>query len=363
MAALAADTPREWMDVGQYKDYPVNALSQIYKGSLVSADATGNAIASADTAGTTFLGIATENALGGASDGDTWIRVEMGRAVKLVCTSITQAMVGDSMFVVDSGTVDDAAGATNDILVGVLVEYVSATSGWVFVGLGSTIIPVAGVTASSAELNLLDGTTAGTVVASKALAVGATKNLDTLVIADGGLYLGAGAGTSVTSTAAELNILDGALTTYGELNKLDESTATGCGFLYASGTISSAELLALRATQIELVATPGVGLALVPYMFTCFLDHGGTDYVQTAGADHMALMYNGGVEIAEVGSEAQCTALLEAGADAQFAWPMILGWIPTANKGIELDNNGGNEWTTGDGVLDWYLIYAIVPVA
>lgn len=65
------------------------------------------------------------------------------------------------------------------------------------------------VTASGAELNLIDGTVAGTAVASKALALGADKNVDTIAVADGGLKLGAGAGTAVTATAAELNKMDG----------------------------------------------------------------------------------------------------------------------------------------------------------
>ncbi|RPJ24409.1 MAG: hypothetical protein EHM35_16375 [Planctomycetaceae bacterium] len=39
--------------------------------------------------------------------------------------------------------------------------------------------------------------------------MGTNKELDTLVIADSGLKLGAGAGTAVTATAAELNLLDG----------------------------------------------------------------------------------------------------------------------------------------------------------
>lgn len=67
------------------------------------------------------------------------------------------------------------------------------------------------VTASAAELNLLDDAVAGTAVASKALALGANKNVDTLAIADGGLKLGAGAGTAVTATATELNKLAGAV--------------------------------------------------------------------------------------------------------------------------------------------------------
>lgn len=62
-----------------------------------------------------------------------------------------------------------------------------------------------GVTATTAEINLIDGAVAGTAVASKALALGADKNVDVLAIADGGLKLGAGAGTAVTATAVELN--------------------------------------------------------------------------------------------------------------------------------------------------------------
>lgn len=47
---------------------------------------------------------------------------------------------------------------------------------------------------------------AGTVEASKVVLLGANKNIDTIAIADGGLKLGAGAGTAVGATAAELNI-------------------------------------------------------------------------------------------------------------------------------------------------------------
>lgn len=61
------------------------------------------------------------------------------------------------------------------------------------------------MTASADELNLNDGSVAGTAVASKALVLGTNKNVDTLAIADGGLKLGAGAGTAVTATADELN--------------------------------------------------------------------------------------------------------------------------------------------------------------
>ena len=56
---------------------------------------------------------------------------------------------------------------------------------------------------SESEKSKLDGITAGTVLANKAVVVGANKNVDVLAIAD--LKLGAGAGTSVTASAVELN--------------------------------------------------------------------------------------------------------------------------------------------------------------
>ena len=72
------------------------------------------------------------------------------------------------------------------------------------------------VTASAAELNLIDTSVAGTAVASKALVLGANKNVDVLAVAD--LKLGAAAGTSVTATAAELNKLAGSTITAAQLN-------------------------------------------------------------------------------------------------------------------------------------------------
>jgi len=82
-----------------------------------------------------------------------------------------------------------------------------------------------GTLATAAELNLLDGSIAGTAVATKALVLGADKNIDTLSIAASGLKIGAGAGTTVTATAAELNILTGVTATAAEINDLAGKTS------------------------------------------------------------------------------------------------------------------------------------------
>lgn len=72
------------------------------------------------------------------------------------------------------------------------------------------------MTASSTELNFLDTSVAGTSVAGKAAVLGSNKELDEFHTA--ALYIGAGAGTQVTSTAAEVNITDGGDTTEKVLN-------------------------------------------------------------------------------------------------------------------------------------------------
>ena len=74
-----------------------------------------------------------------------------------------------------------------------------------------------GVTSTASELNLVDGSSAGTIVNSKSVIYGSSGEVNgtTLQIA----------GSSITSTAAELNILDGVTSTATELNLVDGSTA------------------------------------------------------------------------------------------------------------------------------------------
>lgn len=135
------------------------------------------------------------------------------------------------------------------------------------------------VTSTAAELNLLDTSVAGTAVASKALVLGANKNVDTVVIADSGLKLGTGAGTAVTSTAAELNLLDTAVAgtavaskvlVLGANKNIDTIAVADGGFKLGSGagtSVSStaAELNLLDATdricRVEVVALAAVDTA------------------------------------------------------------------------------------------------------
>lgn len=89
------------------------------------------------------------------------------------------------------------------------------------------------IAADSTELGYLDGTVAGAAVASKVATLGANKNLDEFHTA--ALYLGAGAGTQVTATAADLNAIVDAAGNIGFSGT--ETTITGG--LTVTGTITN----------------------------------------------------------------------------------------------------------------------------
>lgn len=126
--------------------------------------------------------------------------------------------------------------------------------------------------------------------------------------------------------------------------------------------ITSAELLALRATNIEVVAAPPAGLAAVPIAVHMMLDRTSATYVQVAATDALALKYSASTEISELGTEAQMSTFIESGADAMLFVNLDANLVPVAATAIDLDNNGAAEWTTGDGTLSIRVFYALVPV-
>ena len=74
------------------------------------------------------------------------------------------------------------------------------------------------VSSTAAELNLIDGSSAGTIVNSKAVVYGSGGQVNATILQV--------AGTSITSTPAELNKLDGVTSTTAELNIVDGSATS-----------------------------------------------------------------------------------------------------------------------------------------
>jgi len=131
MAGLTRDRATSYRE-GVELEYPVAAGAKVFAGSLVCVNADGFAVPAADTSGYVFVGVALEQVDNSAgANGAKILRVRREGVFEFDAASITQAMVGDPMYAVDDHTFDDAAGPTNDIKVGLLVKFASATKGWI----------------------------------------------------------------------------------------------------------------------------------------------------------------------------------------------------------------------------------------
>ena len=126
-----ASAQRDGVDVA----VPVAAAAEIFAGSIVALDADGYAVPASDTAGLTVFGVAREHVDNSdGSDGDLDVIVTRGKDWLMKGSGLTQALVGQTVYVSDDETVTTAATATNDIPAGTLTQFDSATSGWVRIG-------------------------------------------------------------------------------------------------------------------------------------------------------------------------------------------------------------------------------------
>ena len=98
----------------------------LYVGEMISQDATPEALASTDTASTTVLGVGTHY-VDNSADGETVI--DISTAIHLMDNSsgnpVAKTDIGTVCYVEDACTVAVAAGPTNDIVAGVVVEVTS----------------------------------------------------------------------------------------------------------------------------------------------------------------------------------------------------------------------------------------------
>lgn len=132
MTALSADKKTEYRE-GVDISLPVDDGDIIYAGALACVNADGYIVPGSDTEGLIFVGVAREYAdNSGGQDGDVSAVVRRHGLFKMALGhSISQANVGDNVFIVDDQTVDLTAYTTNDIFCGVIAEYIDATHAWV----------------------------------------------------------------------------------------------------------------------------------------------------------------------------------------------------------------------------------------
>jgi hypothetical protein len=171
----------------------------------IVADDSANATGEAATTSSGSISGTWENISANAGD-KTVRRVYLHGVFEMTFTSITQAMVGTTMFATDNYTIDDVSSGTACVKVGTLLQYISATKGWLdlnayYQGDGIRIIKGA-----------LSATTGGGAIFNVANPTGKTCLVEDIVIdittpSTGAITIDAGIAATGTSND---KILDGA---------------------------------------------------------------------------------------------------------------------------------------------------------
>lgn len=132
MTALAKDRDTR-KKPGQLGMCPIAAAALIYGGAIVCVNAGGYLIKGSDAAGLILAGISTgrfDNSAGANGDLNGVFERD-GLHMMNLGTAITQANVGDPVYLVDDQTVDLAANVTHLILAGVIAEMVTTTLAYI----------------------------------------------------------------------------------------------------------------------------------------------------------------------------------------------------------------------------------------
>lgn len=130
--ALSAARNTECRGTGNTRAYLMTVSQTIYKGGFVMLVTAGTAqAASAVASNHNIVGIAQETKTSAAS-GSYWINVTDNIICKFAGTTLAQTGVGLTVYAEDDQTVDETVGS-NEPVAGILVQYVSASVGWVYV--------------------------------------------------------------------------------------------------------------------------------------------------------------------------------------------------------------------------------------
>lgn len=148
----------------------------------------------------------------------------------------------------------------------------------------------------------------------------------------------------------------------GDIGSVMIGSAGAAGNFRAEVTLTTAQVKALNATPITLVAAPGAGKAIVPTLITAFLDWNAAAYDGIAAGEDLVVRYTDGSGAAVATIEA--TGFLDATADAvRWALPTsTAAFTPVANSPIVAHMATG-EIATGDSPLKVRVDYKIIDTA
>lgn len=125
--------------------------------------------------------------------------------------------------------------------------------------------------------------------------------------------------------------------------------------------ISSAEMLALRATAKELIPAPGADqvLQFVGVVIKYIADD--TGYTESNA--NMVVQYSGGQDVCTAidvtGFIDQTSNEIRSAFASETALATTVDLYALRNTSLVLFNNGAAEWTGGDGKLDVRVLYCV----
>jgi hypothetical protein len=211
------------------------------------------------------------------------------------------------------------------------------------------------ISASEAELNLIDGVTATT--AELNILDGVTSTAAELNILDG-----------VTSTAAELNIMDGVTSTAAELNILDGVTSTATELSYNDVTTLGTVQTSKTVTADSSGTVNCVDYIIQRPRFTDYAETvnalgdvgGGTDAIDISAGNVVTATVSTATQTftftnpSATGKACSFTLLLTNGGSQTVNWPSSVDWAGGSAPSLTSSGVDVLTFTTVDAGTIWY---------
>ena len=142
------------------------------------------------------------------------------------------------------------------------------------------------------------------------------------------------------------------------------SAPAGSGLLTVSGTLTNAQIKALNATPIQIIAAPGAGIAVCIMNSACTMNYGGTNAFTAAAAQTIALAFGGSNNVGTILANPGITATTTCGGITNTV-SVSFNLSAITNRAVSLWNPiateiGGNA--ANNNTISYNILYRLVTI-